>query len=131
MVRTKKTPGGEYAEWLVSTLMGFELASNSNSGFDATDNNGSRYQIKARRITPDNKSRQLGVIRNLKDADFDKLIAVIFDKDYSVEIALMIPHEIIEEYASYRERVNGHVLHLRGKILSDSRVVDITNRLKT
>ena len=130
-MRTKNNPVGDYAEWLVSTLMGFELASNSNCGFDALDNAVKRYQIKARYITPDNKSRRLGVIWNLNDANFDQVIAVRFDKDYSVEVALMVPHEVIADYATYRERVNGHIMHLRGKILSDSPVVDITNRLKT
>lgn len=131
IIRTKNNPVGDYAEWLVSTMMGYELQTNSNSGFDAKGPDGIRYQIKARYITPNNPSKQLGVIRNLSDENFDQLVAVLFDKDYSVSYAAMIPHGIIKEYASYQERVNGHMLHLRGKLLEDEKVIDITDRLKT
>ena len=45
------------------------------TGYDAVDAAGCRYQIKARRLTPQNKSRQLGVVRKLEQTEFDYLIA--------------------------------------------------------
>jgi len=36
-----------------------------------------------------------------------------------------MPHEIIAEYATYREHTNAHILILKGAILNDSRVKDI------
>ena len=60
VVRTKNNPVGDYAEWLVTTTFGLALAGKSSAGFDATDDDGTTYQIKARRVTPDNPSRQLG-----------------------------------------------------------------------
>jgi hypothetical protein len=129
--RTKNNPVSDYAEWLVSTMMGLQLTANSNHGHDAIDSEQKRYQIKCRRVTPDNKSRQLGVIRNLENKAFDVLIVVIFNHEYTIDCAVMMPHEVIADYAAYRKHVNGHILHLRGKILQDNRVLDIKHRLKT
>jgi hypothetical protein len=129
--RTKNNPVSDYAEWLVSTMMGLQLTTNSNHGFDATDSAKKRYQIKCRRVTLENKSRQLGVIRNLEKNAFDFLIVVIFNHEYTIDCAVMMPHEVIADYAAYRKHVNGHIMHLRGKILQDTRVIDIRDRLKT
>lgn len=130
VTRTKNNPVGDYAEWLVTTLLGYQLQTNSNSGFDALGTDGTRYQVKARRVTAKNKSRQLGVIRNLNTDCFDKLIALIFTEDFTLDTALVIPREIIADYATYRQHANGHVLHLRGKILLDDRVESIAHLLK-
>ena len=125
IVRTKNNPVGDYAEWLVAKGLGLELAGNSSAGFDGIDAEGTKVQIKGRRITPENKSRQLGAIRKLKEKDFDQLAAVIFDENYEIIDAVLIPHEVIEEYATYRSHVNAHILHLKGPILSDPRIIDI------
>ena len=71
IVRTKNNPVGDYTEWLVSKTLRLELANNSVSGYDATDADGTRFQIKGRRVTSDSRSRQLGAIRNLDAKDFD------------------------------------------------------------
>ena len=84
VVRTKNNPVGDYTEWLVAKGLGLELANNSSAGYDGMDNDGLKIQIKGRRITPDNKSRQLGAIRNLELQDFDRLAAVIFDENYEI-----------------------------------------------
>jgi len=125
VVRTKNNPVGDYTEWLVSKSLGLELTNNSAAGYDGIDPDGRRIQIKGRRITPSNKSRQLSAIRKLAEKQFDDLAAVIFDENYQIVDAVLIPHEVIDEYASYREHVNAHIVHLRGAILSDPRVKDI------
>lgn len=51
--------------------------------------------------------------------------AVLFDEDYEIVDAVLMPHEVIEEYATFRSHPNGHVLHLKGPILDDQRVKDI------
>ena len=122
VVRTKNNPLGDYAEWLVANALGLDLQSNSKAGYDGVSKDGTRVQIKARRITPDNKSRQLGAIRNYAGKDFDVLAAVIFNEDFDVIDALLIPHDVVGEYANYREHVNAHILVLKGKILSDPRL---------
>nr|VFK21824.1 MAG: hypothetical protein BECKLPF1236B_GA0070989_12775 [Candidatus Kentron sp. LPFa] len=60
VVRTRNNPIGDYyTEWLVAEALDLELTDNCAAGYDATNSNGKRYQIKGRRITPENNSRQL------------------------------------------------------------------------
>jgi len=122
VVRTKNSPLGDYTEWLVAKALGLELQTNSKAGYDGIDKNGVRVQVKGRRITPDNKSRQLSAIRKYDEKDFDELAAIIFDENFDVIEARLIPHEVVGEYATYREHVNAHILILKGQILSDPRV---------
>lgn len=129
VVRTKNNPVGDYTEWLVARGMGLDLANNSATGYDGVDSKGVKVQIKGRRVTPDNKSRQLSAIRNLDQKDFDILAAVIFDDKYDILDALLIPHDVVSEYATYRSHTNAHILHLRGAILIDHRVTDIKSLL--
>ncbi len=89
-----------------------------------------KYQIKGRRVTPANPSRQLSAIRNLDAAEFDHIIGVLFDAEFTVAGAYKVPHSVVREYAKYRKHTNAHILHLRGNVLSDSRVVDITTSLR-
>lgn len=102
ILRTKNNPVGDYAEWLVSSALNLKLAKNSAAGHDAESDSGRKFQIKARRVTADNRSRQLGVIRNLEKMDFDELVAVIFDESYEVVVAVSIPHVVIADYSIYR-----------------------------
>lgn len=125
VLRSKNNPTGDYAEWLVSTRLGLSLADNSAKGYDATDAAGCRYQIKARRVTPDNPSTQLGTLRNLGDREFDFLVAVVFDADWRVLRAAKIPHGVVEGLATFRSHTNGHVMHLRPAVLAMGGVEDL------
>ncbi|EQB9712624.1 DUF6998 domain-containing protein [Yersinia enterocolitica] len=129
VIRTKNNPVGDYAEWLVSKALGMTLLSNSSAGADAIDADGMKVQIKARRVTPDNPSRQLSALRNYEAADFDYLIAVIFDETYNVIDAYKIPHEVIRDYARHSNHVNAHIINLKGAILADPRVTSIKENL--
>lgn len=131
VLRSKNNPTGDYAEWLVSTKLNLTLENKSAKGWDATDAAGVRYQIKGRRVTPDNPSTQLGVIRNLDGKDFDVLIAVVFDEAWRVRSAAKIPHDVVGKLASFRQHVNGHVMHLRPSIFSFATVEDVTALLGT
>lgn len=125
VVRTRNNPVADYGEYIVAKSLGLTLENNSHAGFDATDTQGARFQIKARRITLERKSAQLGVIRNLDKKDFDYLIAVIFNHDFSVNSCYKIPREVIAEYSRYSKHQNGHILILKGAILDDSLVESI------
>lgn len=131
IVRTKNNPVGDYTEWLVANGLGLELENNSSAGYDGVDSKGVKIQIKGRRITPENKSRQLSAIRKLEEKDFDQLAAVIFNENYEIIDAVLIPHEVIEVYASYRSHANAHILHLKGPILNDPRIKDIKSLIST
>ncbi len=129
VIRTKNNPVGDYAEWLVSKALGMTLLSNSSAGADAIDTDGKKVQIKARRVTSDKPSRQLSALRNYEAADFDYLIAVIFDETYNILDAYKIPHEVIRDYARHSDHVNAHIVNLKGAILTDPRVSSIKEEL--
>lgn len=129
VVRTQNNPLGDYTEWLIAKALDLELQANSKAGYDGVSKDGVRIQIKGRRVTPTNNSRQLSAIRKYADKDFDALAAVIYDEHFNIIEALLIPHELVGEYASYREHVNAHILILKGPILSDSRVQSIKQAL--
>lgn len=125
VVRTQNNPLGDYTEWLVARALDLELQSNSKAGYDGVGKDGARVQIKGRRVTPTNNSRQLSAIRKYAEKDFDVLAAVLYDERFNIIEALLIPHEVVGEYASYREHVNAHILILKGPILNDPRVQSI------
>ena len=93
---------------------------------DAIDKKKFRYQIKGRRITPENKSTQLSVIRDLGKNKFDYLIGIIFNKDYEVLYAAQIPHVVFGKIANFREHQNGHIMHLKPEIFGDKKIKNIT-----
>ncbi|HEY0071017.1 MAG TPA: hypothetical protein VGE04_13705 [Chloroflexia bacterium] len=127
VTRTANNPSGDYAEWLVARNLNLELLGNSNAGYDAIGPDHVKYQIKSRRVTPENKSRELGAIRGLDKQDFDYLVAVMFNADFTLDKVVKIPHAVIGEYARFTEHTNAHKLLLRGALLADERVQDITS----
>lgn len=130
VIRTRNSPVSDYAEWLVSKKLKVSLTGNSTQGVDAIGKRGKRYQVKSRHLISSCSSRQLGVIRDLKKKQFDVLIAVLFDRNYTVKHAYSIPHRIIAEHARYSKHQNGHILIIRGDITSDKRVKNITDYLR-
>jgi len=130
IVRTNNNPLGDYTEWLVAKCMGLRLAENSKAGYDAISDTGVTFQIKGRRITPSNKSRQLSAIRNYDTKDFDWLVAVIFDQNFDILNVYLVPHEVIGEYCPHRDHVNGRVVVMSGPIVKDSRVTDISDQFQ-
>ncbi len=129
VVRTQNNPVGDYTEWLVSQALELKLEGNSAAGYDATDakDKAIRYQIKGRRLAQKNHACQLSAIRNLHDKLFDYLAVVVYDHNYNIINAVLIPHAAVCQYATYREHVNAHILHLNSNILNDDRVKPIDN----
>ncbi len=131
VVRTYNSPVGDYAEWLVSSKMGLELRRNSEKGYDAIDGiTKLRYQVKSRWMHPGKNSRQLNVIRNYQDNQFDYLVAVIFGVDFEVAEAYLIPHDLIGVYFPPNKHQNGIVVTLTNEFIKDASVKDITNILR-
>lgn len=129
IVRTRNNPVADYAEHLVAKAYGWQLEANSKAGYDILGD-GDRYQVKSRRVTAANKSRQLGVIRKYDEKPFDWLIAVIFNEDFTVQQAIKLPHAAIRERSKFNDAVNGRILHLKGKILTHPDLIDITDDIK-
>lgn len=114
VVRTWNAPVADYAEWLVANKLNLTLETNSRKGYDAIDDCGVRYQIKSRHLSTENGSRQLSVIRNLDREEFDFLIAVIFNPDFSINQAVKILNSDIGKFSTYNPHQNGNILILRG-----------------
>lgn len=128
IVRTYNSPVGDYAEWIVSTKLNLALEKNSKKGYDAIDENtGIRYQIKSRWMHPGKNSRELNVIRNYDDNQFDYLVVIIFGNDFDVAEAYKIPHDVIGEYFPKNKHQNGVVVSLGVSFVQDHRVEDITH----
>jgi hypothetical protein len=129
VVRTGNGPLGDYAEYLFSRAFGWKLTDNSSSGYDAT-HEGVRYQIKGRRISSSNPSRQLGAIRRLPEAPFDVLAAVLFDEDYSVIKGILIPHSLALERARHVAHTNSWRLMLDDRWWALPGITDVTSKLR-
>lgn len=123
VVANRNKPIGDYTEWLVCGCMGLDKAQNNQSGFDATDMEDRRYQIKGRRQA--RGTVQFSPIRNLENQDFDFVIAVAFNCDYSIRFAVLIPHQVVPRFAKYSRHLNGHLLRLTDQISAESGVTDI------
>lgn len=72
----------------------------------------------------------MNVIRNYEDNQFDYLIIVIFDDNFGVKEAYMLPHDTIKPYAKYSKHQNGYLLVAKGAVLTDTTTKDITQDLR-
>ncbi len=122
LIGSWNNPVADFAERIVADYLELDLAP-PVAGYDATDRQGRRYQIKARRITPQNKSRQLGVIRKLDQNEFDDLIAVVFDEDLVCLEMWQIPHDVVLAFGKWVPTLNGHRIHVRPPLTADPRVL--------
>jgi hypothetical protein len=130
MVRSSNNPVADYTESLVAKVLQLKLEGNSKAGYDAVDIAGVRYQIKGRRITPQNKSTQLSALRNLASKPFDVLAAVVFGAEFEILYGALIPFDMVMEVCGFSGHSNAHIFHFRRSVLDDTRVRDITSQLK-
>lgn len=124
LVRSSNNPAADYAEKVAVERLGLTRASKEERGYDAVDDNRMKYQVKGRRVTRHNNSRQLGVIRNLDEYLFDYLIAIIFNEDFTVKEIWKIPHQFIEGNSSYSSLQNGHIFIANPDLLSRGKDVE-------
>ena len=130
IVRSTNSPVSDYAEVLVCEALKLKRAPASAKGYDATDSRGRKYEIKGRRPTLSNPSRQLSAIRDLDGGHFDFLVPVLFDEKFAVLRACKIPAAAAKAAARYRKHVNAWIVHARDTLLGQTGVVDITERVK-
>lgn len=121
LVRTANTPVGDYAERICCERFKLKRTGFSEKSIDAIDPQGRRYQIKGRRLTPANKSRQLGAIRDIDKKPFDVLLAVFFNEYLELSEIWSIPHGVVSE-ARFVARTNSTRFVVTRKVQDDSRV---------
>ena len=122
-------PGGAQVPDVVIDAMADYLR-HSNANIDAIGADGFRYQIKGRRMTRHNGSRQLSAIRDLAGSHFDFLAGVLFAEGYTVLRAAIIPRTLITERAAFVARTNSHKFMLRDDVWDAPGVRDVTDQLR-
>lgn len=122
LIRSSNNPVADYAEKIAVETLHLERVRKEEKGYDAVDGR-IKYQIKGRRVTRHNDSRQLGVVRNLEDKLFDFIVAVIFNEDFSVKEIWKIPYQFIKENSRYSSIQNGHIFTANTNLLSRSKLV--------
>ena len=130
VLRTANNPVADYAEFLVRTALSLEAAPNSEKGYDATDADGKRYAIKARRQTKGPRATRFSAIRGLEDGHFDYLVAMLFKEDFRVHRAAILTHEAVTKRAYWQKHVNGWILPLNDSLWIDESAKDITARIR-
>lgn len=132
LVRSTNNPVGDYAEYLTARAFGLSLAGNSSIGYDAVSDDGIRYQVKSRRLTPRNSSRQLSAIRGLEpESDpFDLLVGILFSADFEVLRAALVPVAVVRQLAVRNDYVNAWRLMLRDSVWAMPGVEDVTDRIR-
>jgi hypothetical protein len=130
IVRSTNNPVAGVAEYLVVNALGLKRAPQSNKGYNATDKQNRRYEIKSRRLTQHNPSRMLSAIRECELGHFDYLAGVLFNEDFTLYKACLLPHAIVLRNSVFRKHVNAHILELDDTLWSCEGVVDITDKLR-
>ena len=130
VIRSNNNPVADYAERIAADALGLTLVSRSTAGYDAIDTQGGRFEIKGRRRTPENRSTQLSAIRGLDKNHFDFLIGILFEDDFSVQRACLVPIHVVRLVSAYRAHVNAWVLHLRDSLWEVDGVKDVTAEIR-
>jgi hypothetical protein len=132
VTRSENSPVGDYAEHLASIAFGLTLVNNSAIGYDGVDADGLRYQVKGRRITRWNPSRQLSAIRGLGASGdpFDLLLGILFDGEFRVWRAAVVPLSVVKLRAKRQEHVNAWRLMLTEPVWALPGVTDVTERVR-
>jgi hypothetical protein len=130
ILRSANNPTGDLAEYLFCKAFSWQQANNSVRGYDATDSKGTRYQIKARRVHRRTKSRELSAIRDLAKGNFDILAGILFDDDYNVIRAALIPRAVIEARSQYSAYTRSNRFMLRDEIWLLDGVKDVTDKIR-
>jgi hypothetical protein len=106
---------GDYTEFLVSRSLGLKLQKASSSGFDAVDSKGYRYQIKGRRMS---KNRTVPHIKRFENLNFDYLVLMIFNRDYSVFKSGIVSKDDLSDWIR-RKSKNGNSLNITKEFLNN------------
>jgi hypothetical protein len=131
VIRTQNAPVGDYAEYLVATALGGELAPNSEKSWDVLGQDGEKLQVKARVVSQPAQPGQLQ-LSPYRSFSFDAAVIVLLSAaDYTVIRASKLPCHVVESSAVYRQHVNGKVLLARPEIMGHAEAIDLTTTLRT
>jgi len=130
VIRTENAPVGDYAEYLVATALGGQLAPNAEKAWDVLGSGGEKLQVKARVVSEPAEPGQLQ-LSPFRSFGFDAAVIVLLSAaDYAVSRASKVPRHVVESAAVYRQHVNGSVLFARPDIMGHPEATDLTATLR-
>ena len=130
VIRTENAPVGDYAEYLVASALGGQLAPNSEKSWDVLAKDGQKLQVKARVVSEPAEPGQLQ-LSPFRSFGFDFAVIVLLSAtDYAVSRAAKVPRYVVESSAIYRQHVNGMVLIARPDIMGHPDALDLTVTLR-
>lgn len=129
VLRSRNSPPGDYAEWLVARCTDGKLAPPSQPSWDVLTPDGERLQVKARVLSdpPTAGQRQLSSFRSW---DFDACVVVLFEEDFRIGSATRLPRDVVEAASSSDAHVGGRRVMANAKLLQDPQADDWTTLLR-
>ena len=104
-------PLGGLTEAVVCRAFNLIPAAKGNPGVDATDpRTKKKYQIKGTWDPLNKGGHQFSAIRNISRHQFDFVVGVVFNRDFSVRGAYRIPYEVVRELTTRRDHTNANQL---------------------
>ncbi len=95
VIRTENAPVGDYAEYLVATALGGQLAPNSEKSWDVLGSDGEKLQVKARVVSDPAGPGQLQ-LSPFRSFGFDSAVIVLLSAtDYAVSRASKVPRSVV------------------------------------
>ena len=105
VIRTENAPAGDYAEYLVATALGGQLAPSSEKSWDVVSGDGEKLQVKARVVSDPPLPGQLQ-LSPFRSFGFDAVVIVLLSAaDYAVWRASKVPRDVVESAAVHRQHV--------------------------
>lgn len=101
VVRSSNNPVAVYSKFLAAKALGLELVTKSTKGHDALDTD-----------------------------HFDYLVGIVFNEDFSIPRACLVPAECVRKAATYRDHVNAWILNLHDSLWDLGGVKDVTEAIQ-
>lgn len=126
--KTRNQPIAGYSRWLIKNKLGLQQVDNPNEKYDLYDGK-VKYLVRSRQISK-NKNIPFGVIRNIHESNFDNLITIVYDKDFNIIEAYMIPIDVLLNKVVYNGYQNGYILRRKHLDIIKDDIENIIDRLK-
>jgi hypothetical protein len=131
VVRSGNSPVADLAEGVAKMAFDLQLSPKSAKGYDGRCSANLRWQVKSRRITPENRSTQSGVIRNINGDPFDVLLLIYFEENFDLRSAYRITIGAVRRHALLSKAQGGHVLHAKGALMGDAECFDVSDTVRS
>ena len=113
---------GEIAEAVAHAYLGGVRGSFSQAGWDIRTDAGERVQVKGVWRTADRKRTNTSAIR---DQNYDTVLIIELDHYFEHARGFMLSREVVEQLFPVTAHVNGRIIKMTARFLTDDRVQEI------